>query len=306
MATIHEELKAEEAELSRLLKAKKPQDAAATDRLLKAMRSKAQRVKTLRALAQRPPAEEHMRALAARREIELEQKAKREESRRREPGRKAARRLLAFAHPELIGATLDSSRLDVAEGEELFELVEQRLAGTLSGRKEKRYERLVGTLAGEPALFERKRQERDAADAEAKAADLARLEAMPVRRYEGKGGVYLPPLLYSWLTRPKRDGLNVADLGILAAILFAFEHGRSPFVRSEIIDSAILLDPAAPFQFLPYLDPDSELAPRRVREAVRYFADGGWLELDTADGKTRIRLGERARRQLDEAASAVT
>lgn len=129
---------------------------------------------------------------------------------------------------------------------------------------------------------------------------------MPLRRYEGKGGVYLPAYMHSWLMKPGGDGLNIADLGILAAILFAFEHGEPPFYKSEMIDGEIVLDAAAKYQLLAYLNPEGELGPGRVWEAVRYFADNRWLEIDTAEGRNRIRLGERALKLLEEATVAVT
>lgn len=306
MSSVREELAAEEKKLARLLKAPMPDGSrarAATD----ALRSTAESVRRLRLRAgMEPTAREHMSALAARRRVEDEQRAKRKESAKREPARKAAKRLLAFAHPELVGARLDASRLSIKQGEELLELVEQRRAGELSGRKQKRYEGLVGTLAGEPALFERKRKEAESTAAEADALERARVEAMPLRRFEGRGGVYLPAYLFSWLMTPTSDGLNVTDVGILAAILFGLEHGRSPFLNSEVDAGAITLDGSAKYQLLPYLNPEGELSASRVSEAVRYLADSRWLELETAAGRTRIRPGERARRELEEATLAVT
>jgi hypothetical protein len=80
-----------------------------------------------------------MEALAGRRQLEAEQKAKAEQRKRREPARKAAQKLLSFAHPELAGANLNVERLSEKEGVELLALVEQRYDGALSGRKQKRY-----------------------------------------------------------------------------------------------------------------------------------------------------------------------
>ena len=53
----------------------------------------------------------------------------------------------SFADPELRRAHLDATRLTIAQGKELLELVEARYEGSLSDRKERRYERLVGNLA---------------------------------------------------------------------------------------------------------------------------------------------------------------
>ena len=312
MASAQEQLKAEEGKLRKLAAWRPRGPVAEIEAQTEKLRATAENVELLRAelAPPKPPVTEplasaRLAALAGRRQFEAEQKAKAVERKRREPARKAARKLLAFAHAELAGASLNVERLREAEGVELLALVEERYDGELSGRKLKRYERLVGTLAGEPALFERKRKEAEADAAEALEAERARLEAMPVRRYEGKGGIYLPAFLHSWLMG-SAEGLNVTDLGVLAAILFGIEHGRSPFHRSHVTDGAIVLDAGAGYQLLTCLNPDLELGAGRVLEAVEYLRRNDWLEIDRSDGRTRIRLGERARRQLAEAASAVT
>jgi hypothetical protein len=48
------------------------------------------------------------------------------------------------------------------------------------------------------------------------------------------------------------------------------------------------------------------LGAARVLEAVEFLKRNDWLELDMSEGRTRVRLGERARRQLEEATAAVT
>jgi hypothetical protein len=58
--------------------------------------------------------------------------------------------------------------------------------------------------------------------------------------------------------------------------------------------------------FEPRLNPDQGLGAGRVPEAVDFLNRNRWIELDRSDGRTRILLGERARRQLEEATAAVT
>ena len=82
--------------------------------------------------------------------------------RARSPQAKALDIVAGFAHPEVIGVTLTPSRLTDAEGEDLLALARRRRgddpeAGPLSDDEERRYLTLVGTAAGTPDLFERKR-----------------------------------------------------------------------------------------------------------------------------------------------------
>jgi hypothetical protein len=52
------------------------------------------------------------------------------------------------------GRALRSANLTEDEGAELLALVQERFEGRMSARKERRYQRLVGVLAGDPDLFE--------------------------------------------------------------------------------------------------------------------------------------------------------
>jgi hypothetical protein len=61
-------------------------------------------------------------------------------------------------------------------------------------------------------------------------------------------------------------------------------------------------DPIEPV--LPRLDDGA--SPRRVRDSARYLADNDWLEVTVENGRTRIGLGARARKLLEEATAAVT
>jgi hypothetical protein len=307
VSAYREELEREEQTLRRLMKTPPEGSAATINAAAAKLRSTAEQVKPLRAQVFNEEAHRAAARRAGRRELEQKEREKAEERKRREPARKATRRMLQFAHPELRGATLNSTRLSIEEGEELLALVEERLAGSLSAKKEKRYRRLVGVLAGDPDLFERKRTEQEAEERQAAEAKRARLDAMPLRRYEGKGGAYLPAYLHSWLLGRAEGSLSVVDLGLLGTLLLAFEHGVSPFYGSEVLaDGAIVLDAGGPFQLVAQANPAGELGAGRVREAADYLARNGWLQLETVESRVRLRPGERARKLLDEATAAVT
>ncbi len=133
-------------------------------------------------------------------------------------------------------------------------------------------------------------------------AEQARIDAIPERTFSGRGGVYLPPYLWSWLMKPSEESTSVVDIGVLAAVLFALEHGQAPFFKSEIVDGEIVLDPGAGCQLLPALNPHAELSELQVRDAINYFAgDNGWFEVTTVEARTRIGRGGRARKLLEEA-----
>jgi hypothetical protein len=66
-----------------------------------------------------------------------------------------------------------------------------------------------------------------------------------------------------------------------------------------MIDGAIVIDPGRGFQLLPRMD--EGISASRVRESVRYLADNDRLEASVEGGRTRIGLGLRARKLLEEA-----
>jgi hypothetical protein len=131
----------------------------------------------------------------------------------------------------------------------------------------------------------------------------ARIEAMPLRRFEGKDGVYLPAHLHGWLMNAGEG--SVIDVGVLA-VLFALEHADAPFAGGEVVNGAITLDAAHGFALLPGLNPHGEFGEQRVRESVAYLARNRWLETETVQGRTSIRRGERARKLTQEATAAVS
>ena len=242
-----------------------------------------------------------------RRQLEQDAKAKAERRKRLEPAAKAARLVVEFAHPELAGARLVAANLSEEEGVELLALVEERREGALTPKAESRYRQLVGTLAGSPSLFEDAARERAIGEREAALAEKARLDAMPLRRFEGKGGAFLPGYLHDWLMDPDEGSMSLTHLGVLGVLLLAFEHAETPFAGSEVVDGVIVLDPGLGFTLSRTVDPYGDLGAGRVRESVAYLAANGWFDVDTADGRTRIRPGERLRTLLEEAeAAAVT
>ena len=293
------ELAAEERKLARMLKAEPTGNAETITAATSKLKATAERVKHLRAQVSFP------RPSAARAEAMAERDRRAERRKRKEPARTAATKLRAFAHPELVGASLNVSRLSEGEGKELLELVEARYEGSLSDRKERRYRALVGKLAGDPGLFERSRKAREAEAAEAEAAERARLDAIPLRRFEGKGGAFLPGYLLDWLLGSEEGSFAVVDVAVLGTIVLALEQGRSPFARSEFRDGAIVLDNATGFTFLPCMNPDGDLGERRVRDAVVFLAGNDWLEIGSLDGRTSIGLGSRARKLLEEATAEI-
>ncbi len=67
-----------------------------------------------------------------------------------------------------------------------------------------------------------------------------------------------------------------------------------------------MLDAGTGFALLPYMNPGGELGQQRVRDSVAYLAANNWLAVEEPTGKTRIRLGERARKLLEGATVGVT
>ena len=304
--TFEQQFAREERELARMLKSEPSGPAETVNAATRALRSTASRVSELRAKTFSTEASRASDRMVAAREARQAEQAKQAERKAREPGRKACRNLVTFADPELRGRMLSSSRLSTAEGVELLALVEDRIAGTLGTRQRKRYEQLVGIAAGDPGLFEAARKEREAAEAVAAEAERARLDAMPLRSYTGRGGAYLPAFVCSWLTDSRAGTLTVTDVGVLAAILLAIENGEPLFVGSAIEAGAIVLDAAHGFQLRAGIGDDCTGA-SRVRDSVRYLADNDWLAVSAEGGRTRIELGPRARKLIEEAtAPAVT
>jgi hypothetical protein len=295
--TYQEQLAREEAKLARMIRTEPTGPAEKVNAATRALRATAARVRELRAKAE-PSAEVRMAGMAARRRMEDEQKTRAAERAKREPARKAAKLVASFAHPELRGLTLTPSRLSDGEGEDLLALVTDRCEGDLSGRRENRYRRLAGRLAGDEQAFDQARKEQATADT----AERARLDSLPVRCYRGKGGAFLPGFLLGWLLDSEPGSFSVIDAGVLATFVLAVEQGATPFARSTVEGGRIVLDTATGFAFRPGMNPDGELGERRVRDAVVYLAANDWLDtVATSEGRTSVGLGPRTRRLIEEA-----
>jgi hypothetical protein len=72
------------------------------------------------------------------------------------------------------------------------------------------------------------------------------------------------------------------------------------------VDGVIVLVAGTGFALLPYMNPGGELGEPRVRDAVAFLAANDWLAVEEPTGKTRIRLGERARKLLEGGTVGVT
>jgi hypothetical protein len=113
-----------------------------------------------------------------------------------------------FAHWELQGEKLAGSRLSEAELDELNELVKRRRAlvkgvqsaEVLTDKEIARYEALVGTAAGDPQLFERKRRDKTAKAKLGELKEERRVASLPKRPvYAEPGSIELPRYVFSWL-----------------------------------------------------------------------------------------------------------
>ncbi len=201
------------------------------------------------------------------------------------------------------------------EGLELVELVRRMkefgfglAAEPLSDEELSRYEALVGIAAGDPQLFERKREE---AAARAKAAELADelkvslLEPRP--RWEEAGSVTLPRYaVHGWLLDDgAREGdWTLMDLGLLVAVLSAFEN-RDPafFVGARFEgegDERTLVVPGGVgsdirlYGMIAGSSMASDGAGHvRVRTALATLARNDWIAVERSVSELRIRLGVR-------------
>jgi hypothetical protein len=244
----------------------------------------------------------------------LRLRARREmEQRRKQPNPVASAlgKVRAFAHPELLGAKLDTSRISPDEGEELKALILQRwnatadppVAESLTAAQEKRYERLLGNLAGNERLFGERRKQAAQRTERKDIAEKLRLDGLPRRPvYAEVGSVSLPRFIHSWL-KDSRGQFTVADMGLLTALLLMFENQESLFLsgRFEIIDSEpVLILREEQLRFPGSRNNDAMTSGHSgfVREkiALRTLVRNKWFEVERFAGELRIRLGERAKK----------
>lgn len=154
-------------------------------------------------------------AAPARRRFQDEEAERDERERRLLPIRKALDFVTARAHPELAGRALAPDRLTEEEGEQLVELVAnaralalEEGAEPLSEAEQKRYEVLVGTAAGEPELFAKKREE---GAAKAKIAQLAKARKRHPQAENLVAAVLGDPRLHDLLHERIRENVTLID-----------------------------------------------------------------------------------------------
>jgi hypothetical protein len=227
------------------------------------------------------------------------------------PASSALASVRTFAHPELVGAKLDTSRLSEEEGTELKELVSRKLAVSygdpgaqeLTAKETARYERLIGVAADDPKPFGRKRKEAEDKARVAVAKEELRLAAVPPRpEWAEPGSISLPKFIFGWL-QDRRGGFTVADLGMLAALLYQFEN-RAPLfpqARFEQVDGEpVLVLREEHLRFPSSMNNDPLLSGHsgyvRERMALQTLTRNGWFTLDRSGGELRVRLGERGKK----------
>ena len=199
--------------------------------------------------------------------------------------------------PLLDGLPLDHRKLSDEELKELRQLLRDRGP---SDEERPRYEALVGKAAGEVGIIARIRDEREREAAmRAEAEKLARA-FLPRRRDPEPGSIELPRFLYGWVTDRRDDTFDVADLGVLAAILFAFANEDAAlFARGEFVldggDPRIVISDAGQGVRLCAGASDGQLQTRQCIERLRV---NRWLEVERQGrGSTMIlRPGERMRK----------
>jgi hypothetical protein len=241
-------------------------------------------------------------------------RARREmEQRRKQPNPVAGAlsKVRAFAHPELLGSKLDTSRITPEEGAELKALFLQRwdatedppAAKSLTAAHEKRYERLLGKVAGNERLFDERRKENAQRAERGEIAEKLRLDGLPRRPvYAEVGSAALPRFVHTWL-KNSRGQFTIADLGMLTALLLMFENQESLFIggRFETIDGEpVLILREEQLRFPGSRNNDAMTTGHsgfvREKVALRTLVRNKWFEVDRLAGEMRIRLGERAKK----------
>ena len=147
------------------------------------------------------------------------------------------------SHPELKGATLVAANLTEKEASELQSLDKRRLdasepeAEPFTEKETRRYEELLGALAGDREIFARKRKEAELEARKAAIAEGLRLNALPRRVVWAEvGSVTLPRFVFTWLQTSRNEAWTVADTGMLAAMLGMFENQVSLFPNAAFVE----------------------------------------------------------------------
>lgn len=229
------------------------------------------------------------------------------------PAKDVLANVSGFAHSELVGWTPDIDRLTHEEGEELVALVRQKWAASgdqsgaepLNAKQEKRYERLLGKVAGDEHLFREKRKQAEEQAKIAEAKEELRLAALPPRaKWAEPGSVELPRYVFQFLSsaRKGRGTFSIADLGMLAAMLGMFWNEETLFIGGHFIregDEPVLILREEELRFPTPLGGSAMVSDGsgfvRERAALRVLARNGFFQVERNGSDIRIRLGDRAK-----------
>jgi hypothetical protein len=211
------------------------------------------------------------------------------------PVLRLARRLFA---DEIVGVTLDSSRLTDDEMEEARRLL--RL-DRLDGKDARSAERLVDVAAGEPGFIKRRRREAEQAAAREREAERLHRAMLPRRRDPEPGSIELPRFLFQWVTNGKDNTFDVTDLGVLAAVMFSFAgetaalFARARFDRADGTPTITVHDAGQRVGLVFGADATGTM---NVRVSLHVLARNKWIDMTGKGGTLRIQPGERMRKIL--------
>ena len=212
------------------------------------------------------------------------------------------RGVFSFGDAELDGVKLDEALLSEEETKELRGLAKQRRQSEedFPPADRARYEQLVGLAAGDPDLFQHKREEAEMKAKLQDAAEKLHRSTLPRRpKLEQPGSVTLPAFLFKWMTDGRLDSWSLADTAAVAAILWAFEledarlFGRATFERQEGEPTIVISDATARLGFGAGVDPDDAIP---LAQCFLCLEANKWIVQRWESGTLHVQLGERARK----------
>jgi hypothetical protein len=208
---------------------------------------------------------------------------------------------------ERVAAGVDAAVLDPGRTKRRRRIASDEHAERFTDDEKREWERILGTAAGDPELFQKKRRDAQANAKLDALKDQRKVAGLPRQPLLAEpGSVQLPRFVYRWLVSDEaRDGAwSLMDLGLLAALLGAFANDDpSVFVDGRFEgegDDRALVVPGGVGSDLrmhgriagsPIEDGSGHV---RVREALRKLALNKWVEVEQTVAETRIRLGEHA------------
>ena len=102
----------------------------------------------------------------------------------------------------------------------------------LTSEERVRYERLLGTCAGNENLFAERRHEAAARERLGRLTNEAKKAALPLRpKYEEPGAVVLPAFVFEWLKISRDASWTVVDVGVLAVVLGMFANRDASIIN---------------------------------------------------------------------------